>query len=297
MCRQEYIKCLNTKCDGFAQLRALQPCENIPNCEIEYIRVSRNSSSTAIYCPTCMTVTREERKIINAKARYESKKAKAESPEARERRTNVADLGAREQPAGSSTSRGGGVPPNSGNPSSISKGQGSGAPPFLIHEEFEFLRAKLPPFQSQQRTELSDGPTIDAPQTRPYPEFTPCAHEASPGAWVFYRAAADATFPPGPSATRWEHLPTLEEIIELANADVEAGLRFPGHYYHGMSPRPPASTFQLPAHYPSSSTDSVLLEMHLVFRNARDPIRNPHDAEQLLRDVGVWPDSSEGKWS
>lgn len=239
-----------------------------------------------------------------AKARYESKKAKAaESTEAQERRTNVADLSARagaEQPVESSTmgaSRGGGVPPDSGNPSSISNGAaetpGSDAR-FWIQEEFEFLRSKLAPFprsESQQRTELasgSDETTVDAPQTplaNPYPEFTPCPQEASPGPrsdeWVL------------PGATRGKHpspLPTLEEIIQVANAeqdDVEAGLRFPTHYYHGMSPPPPG--FHLPAHYPSSSTDSALLQMHLVFRHARDPIRNPHDAEQLLRDMGVWP--------
>lgn len=232
-----------------------------------------------------------------AKARYASlKQAKAESPEAPEGKTNVADFSVHagvEQLAESSTmgaSRGmigGDFLPESSNSSSVSKGfaetGGSGAP-FLIREEFEFLRSKLAPF-SQSHSQ------------QPH-----CPQEANPGAFA---PAADECFLSGTPADttpncvpteltvprRSEHQqlispsPTLEEIIESAKAeqdDVEAGLKIPVHprdYITGLDGM-------------ALSADPVLLQMDALFRNGRDPIRNPQDAEQLLRDMGVWP-----KWA
>lgn len=50
------------------------------------------------------------------------------------------------------------------------------------------------------------------------------------------------------------------------------GNRFPDH--------PPSS--------PQTPIDPVLLQMDTVFNNERDLIGNPHEAEQLLWDAGVW---------
>lgn len=251
-----------------------------------------------------------------AKARYASlKQAKAESPEAPEGKTNVADSSAHtevEQLAESSTMGasmgvvGGDCIPESSNSSSVSKGfaetGGSGAP-FLIREEFEFLRSKLalfPQGRSQQRTEHvsgSDRSATDAhagPQdsfTNAFPDLTYSTQEANPGAFA---PAADefvSTELNVPSTPRREHqqlispYPTLEEIIELAKAeqdDVEAGLKIPT--------QPRDCTTGLDGMV--LSADPVLLQMDALFRNGRDPIRNPQDAEQLLRDIGVWP-----KWA
>ncbi|MCJ1270946.1 hypothetical protein MMC22_010845 [Lobaria immixta] len=244
-------------------------------------------------------MTKLERKRMIAKARYASlKQAKAESPEAPEGKTNVADFSAHagvEQLAESSTmgaSRGvvgGNFLPESSNASSISKGfaeTGRSGAPFLIEEEFEFLRSKLAPFSQSQ-----------SQQPR-------CPQEANPGAFApaadacfLYGTPADGTpnFVPTelnvPSTPHREHqqlispYPTLEEIIELAKAeqdDVEAGLKIPSH------PRDCINGLDGMA----LSADPVLLQMDALFRNGRDPIRNPQDAEQLLRDMGVWP-----KWA
>lgn len=70
MCKQWYLKCLNRNCDDFAQLLRLLPCDDKPNCEIEYARIRGRIPSTEIYCPDCRKMTKKQRKSQMSKARY-----------------------------------------------------------------------------------------------------------------------------------------------------------------------------------------------------------------------------------
>lgn len=106
MCKKAYRPCLNITCDGFAETLDLVLCDNRPNCEIEYKRLSKTRRSTEVYCPDCRGLTKQQRRNQTAKARSVANKAKAESSEAQEGITNDAGHVAQaevEQQAESST--------------------------------------------------------------------------------------------------------------------------------------------------------------------------------------------------
>lgn len=67
MCRQEYTKCRNVNCNGFAEMLAHTPCENKPNCEIQYVRVRRPRTAEP-YCPECRGKDPKERTRASTRA-------------------------------------------------------------------------------------------------------------------------------------------------------------------------------------------------------------------------------------
>lgn len=82
-----YVPCLNRLCDGVAETLGIVHCENSPNCEIERHRVPRrvrSTRTTGVYCPSCMTITKEERlKKLKRETymRNKSKRAKEQQAE------------------------------------------------------------------------------------------------------------------------------------------------------------------------------------------------------------------------
>lgn len=81
MCKQDYVPCLNTHCEGTAQVRDVHPCAHAPNCEIQFVRVRRVGKSDA-YCPDCKALTPRERKSQRQRAARKNKRAKARSAKA-----------------------------------------------------------------------------------------------------------------------------------------------------------------------------------------------------------------------
>ncbi|MCJ1268828.1 hypothetical protein MMC22_008716 [Lobaria immixta] len=81
MCKQDYVPCLNTHCEGTAQVRDVHPCAHAPNCEIQFVRVRRVGKSDA-YCPDCKALTPRERKSQRQRAARKNKRAKAQSAKA-----------------------------------------------------------------------------------------------------------------------------------------------------------------------------------------------------------------------
>lgn len=107
MCKQAYVACLNRNCNGFAQTLALLPCQNRPNCELEYARVPRSGGSAEAYCPDCRNTTKEERRKQVRNTWNAARKAKRDSARVLKGGPNVAAHAAVEQTAESSTTEAG----------------------------------------------------------------------------------------------------------------------------------------------------------------------------------------------
>lgn len=167
MCKKAYRPCLNITCGGFAETLDLVLCENRPNCEIEYKRLSRTRRSTEVYCPDCRGLTKQQRRNQTAKARSLANKAKAESSEAQERKTNSVGHVAQAEVAESSTMAvssgvvGDGLPSNSENCVSTSeetKETEELDDPALLAEEDDLWRPNLTgSLQNEEGMELVSG--------------------------------------------------------------------------------------------------------------------------------------------
>lgn len=68
MCTQTYIACQNRSCDGIAQTLAFFPCDDRPQCETRFLRIPASRHTTETHCPTCKTMTKQERKKLMRKA-------------------------------------------------------------------------------------------------------------------------------------------------------------------------------------------------------------------------------------
>lgn len=101
MCRQEYTKCRNVNCNGFAEMLAHTPCENKPNCEIQYVRVRRPRTAEP-HCPECRWKDPKER--TRASTRAWRKRTGYKSWEGAKRKRAAAAAAA--QAAGASTAVG-----------------------------------------------------------------------------------------------------------------------------------------------------------------------------------------------
>lgn len=208
MCRQEYVPCLNRNCDGFARTLALIPCENRPNCELQYIRRRQNLASTEAYCPNCRGLSKRERRNQMRRAWMASRKnAGAGSSKSQDGKTygakdGNAGAGFKQQQAESSRMgkrrggvAGGGFFPDSNDPSSTPKETAvtnESKDCSSVTEEDRFLRSNLGTVSRNSRpTDLgsgSDQSMEDAPadeedpSTSSFPDVTHSPQEANPGA-------------------------------------------------------------------------------------------------------------------
>lgn len=216
MCKQLYIPCLNTLCNGFAQRLNFVPCENRPNCEVEYIQIPRNRRSTERYCIPCRQLSKRDRINLRKKTLYAERKEAAKVQDSIANSTKMSTPSGVERKAESSAmgeSRGassGGLIVDSHIPFSTPGETPESFPlseenRFLppndetilpdqvpLREENRFLRSTNDPFwQNPRRSELisdSDDSTIEAPAsgedipTNSYSGFAQGSQEISPGA-------------------------------------------------------------------------------------------------------------------
>lgn len=347
MCQQLYIPCLNTLCNGFAQRLNFVPCENRPNCEVEYVQIPRNRRSTERYCIPCRQLSKRDRINLRKKTLYAERKEAAKVQDSIANSTEISTPSGVERKAESSAmgesrrASSGGLLVDSHIPFST---PGETPESIPLSEENRFLPPTNDPFwQNPRRSELisdSEDSTIEAPAsgedipTNPYPGFAQGSQEISPGAanlasnddprfgdssltHTSRQTSADATRGSVPNQPNFSSTPRLEDqqpapLSPMLTEDINplnAGLAPTQHvnsptsgplsFNHtntALVPLQPSNQplSQYPAYPPALPhvPTNPALEMELFYHNALDPIGGLQEAENLLREQGVWPDES-----
>lgn len=70
---------MTRNCNGFAQVLRFFPCEERPNCGVEYIPIPRYLRTSYAYCPVCMVNAGRKRNIYKAASRKATKNGPEDS--------------------------------------------------------------------------------------------------------------------------------------------------------------------------------------------------------------------------
>ncbi|MCJ1466992.1 hypothetical protein MMC07_005614 [Pseudocyphellaria aurata] len=282
MCQQHYVKCKNRSCQGVAEYLHIIPCDKKPNCETTRVRIPGKRGPLAQCCPECAKLTKQER---TSQVKHEYYRALREKQAAEQglppprpmRRARIGESQAESSAAGANARA---------DPSDDEihpSGSQSGTNPQIGSPQLASSDAPapgsdnnlLPPQDEIDETLYTSG--------TPEPE-SPSSHAAAPG------------FMPGSGS---ENLLSNQAGNEALSSQPAPG------FQHGTDPQfqaPPvpqqetqfANVPELPidptqfGNVPKLPIDPIVPFQDILRANGIN-LDDRQVAEQLLRDLGLWP--------
>ncbi|MCJ1463862.1 hypothetical protein MMC07_002471 [Pseudocyphellaria aurata] len=262
MCQQHYTRCKNLSCNGVAQVLYIVPCNLIPNCETQLVREPRRRDAPVQFCPDCAKLTKSERA-------YERKK--------------ISDRALREKRAAE------GLPPPKRIGPSQAKSSAAGSARIGKSQAESSAAGSARIGKSQAESSAAGANTLVDPSSE-----TAHASGSQDGADPQLRspqlessdAPASGSMPGSENLLPYQFQEEIDESLYVGTPE----------YRHPTPPQPEFPSFHAPVpqqetqfgNVPELPNDPILPFLGILRANGID-LDDRQVAEQLLRDLGLWP--------